>query len=215
MMRAVSRARLEAFSDGVIAIAITLLVLDIHVPGAQARGGLAAALAREWPSYLSYATSFLTIGIIWINHHLAIARLRAVNHGVLFRNLVLLLFVGLLPFTTALMADYLSRSSGERLAAAIYGGSLLAMGLSFASLQSYTLRRRPDLLYQDITPQLRASIFRRSAAGVLPYLLATALAAVSSYATLGVCAAVAVYYAMPSSGQPPASRTDAGGEPGG
>jgi len=194
-----SKGRLEAFSDGVIAIAITLLVLDIHVPSPGSHGGLAHALGEEWPSYASYATSFLTIGIIWVNHHAAIGRLRTVNHTVLFLNLVLLLFIGLLPFTTALMADYLRQSSGEGLAAAIYAGSLLAMSLAFLALQRYTLRLRPDLLREDITAAERVSIYRRSRAGVLPYVLAAALAAVSPYVTLAICAAIAVYYALPSS----------------
>ncbi len=194
-----SKGRLEAFSDGVIAIAITLLVLDIHVPSPGRHGGLAHALGAEWPSYASYATSFLTIGIIWVNHHAAFGRLRRVNHTVLFLNLVLLLFIGLLPFTTALMADYLRQSSGEGLAAAVYAGSLLAMSVAFLALQRYTLRLRPDLLREDITAAERVSIYRRSRAGVLPYVLATALAAVSPYATLAICAAIAVYYALPSS----------------
>jgi len=118
---------------------------------------------------------------------------------VLFLNLVLLLFIGLLPFTTALMADYLRQSSGEGLAAAIYAGSLLAMSLAFLALQRYTLRLRPDLLREDITAAERVSIYRRSRAGVLPYVLAAALAAVSPYVTLAICAAIAVYYALPSS----------------
>jgi uncharacterized membrane protein len=75
----VSKGRLEAFSDGVIAIAITLLVLNIHVPSASSPGDLAGKLGHEWPSYASYAVSFMTIGIIWINHHAMLARLKAVD----------------------------------------------------------------------------------------------------------------------------------------
>lgn len=195
-----SRGRLEAFSDGVIAIAITLLVLDIHVPGADSPGGLARSLGKEWPNYVSYATSFLTIGIIWINHHLMIGRLRTVDHALLFLNLLLLMVIGVLPFTTALMARYLTQSAGERLAAAIYAGSLLTMGLAFLALQRYTLRVRPELLHSHIGPEQRRRIFRRNAAGVLPYVLATALAAVSPYATLALCLAIACYYALPLAG---------------
>ncbi len=193
-----SKSRLEAFSDGVIAIAITLLVLEIHVPGVHARGGLAHALGEEWPSYVSYATSFLTIGIIWVNHHLAIARLRSLNHGVLFLNLLLLLFIGLLPFTTALMAQYLRQSSGEGLAAAVYAGSFLAMSLAFLALQRYALRIRPDLVSSELSPQQRETIYKRSRAGVLPYVLATALAFVSPYLALAICMLLAAYYALPA-----------------
>ena len=119
--------RLEAFSDGVFAIAITLLVLDIHVPEPMSGTDLAGELGAQWPSYVAYAVSFLTIGIIWINHHAMIRRLRAVDHEVLVANLLLLLFVGLLPFTTHLMATYLKEGEGDHLAAAIYSGSFLAI----------------------------------------------------------------------------------------
>jgi len=101
--RTMSPNRLEAFSDGVFAIAITLLVLDIHIPVPEAGRTLADELGTQWPSYVAYAVSFLTIGIVWINHHAMIQRLRKVDHEVLVLNLLLLLFVGLLPFTTALM----------------------------------------------------------------------------------------------------------------
>ena len=192
-----SKARLEAFSDGVIAIAITLLVLDIHVPAPGFHGGLSHALAEQWPNYVSYATSFLTIGIIWINHHAAVARMRAVDHTTLLLNLVLLMLIGLLPFTTALMARYLRASSGETLGAAIYAGSLLAMSVAFLAFQSHALRRRVELLHEQITPAAARLIFRRNAGGILPYVVATALAPVSSYVTLAICAAVAVYFALP------------------
>ncbi len=194
-----SKGRLEAFSDGVIAIAITLLVLDIHVPAPGSRAGLAHTLGQEWPSYVSYAISFLTIGIIWINHHHAIARLRDVSQAVLFLNLLLLMTIGVLPFTTALMAQYLRESSGEKLAAAIYAGSFLMMSLAFVSLQRYMLRTRVRLLQESITPRQRETIYRRTRVGVLPYVLATALAAVSPYVTLAICGAIAVYYALPAS----------------
>ena len=102
-----SPSRLEAFSDGVFAIAITLLVLNIHVPPPHPGGNLADELGAQWPSYAAYVVSFLTIGIIWINHHAMFRRVREVDHGVMTFNLILLLCVGALPFTTALMAAYL------------------------------------------------------------------------------------------------------------
>ena len=190
-----SKGRLEAFSDGVIAIAITLLVLNIHVPSPSS-GDLAGKLGDEWPSYASYATSFLTIGIIWINHHAMLARLKAV-YSVLLLNLVLLMFVGLLPFTTALMAEYVRQSSGERLAAVYYAGSLLAMSLAFFSMQRQILRRRLHLLHDDIDERRREAIYRRNRAGMLPYAVATAAALISPYLTLAICAALAIFYALP------------------
>ena len=197
--RAVSKGRLEAFSDGVMAIAITLLVLDLRVPAPGSPGGLAASLGREWPAYVSYATSFLTIGIIWVNHHAMLSRLRAVDQGVLFLNLVLLLCIVLLPFTTALMAEYLRESTGETLAAAIYGASLLAMSAAFLVCQRYALFGHEEMVVEGLGREQRSLIFRRSSFGLLPYAAATLLALASPYLTLAICAAIALYYALPSS----------------
>jgi len=193
-----SKARLEAFSDGVIAIAITLLVLNISVPSPAARGTLAHKLAHEWPSYVSYATSFLTIGIIWINHHAMLLRLRAVDHAVLFLNLLLLLFIGVLPWSTALMAEYLRESSGQNLAAAVYAGSFLAMSLSFFAIQRHTLLTKTHLLHEHVDAAQREAIYRRNRVGLIPYLVATIAAVVSPYLTLAICAALAAYYALPT-----------------
>jgi TMEM175 potassium channel family protein len=190
-------SRLEAFSDGVFAIAITLLVLDIHVPDPTSTTDLAQALADQWPTYVAYAVSFLTIGIIWINHHAMMRRLARVDHGILVLNLLLLLFVALLPFTTALMAAYLRESSGEHLAAALYSGSCLLMGVAFAMTNRHALVVNPDLLSTPVSASRRRAILARAVAGVAPYAIATALAAISSYVTLGICAAVALYYALP------------------
>jgi TMEM175 potassium channel family protein len=192
-----SPTRLEAFSDGVIAIAITLLVLDIHVPSAQAHTSLAHQLAAQWPTYAAYLTSFLTIGIIWINHHAMIRRLREVDHSILILNLLLLLTIGVLPFTTSLMAAYLKQSHGQHLAAAIYGGSYLLMSIAFASTNRHILLARARLLRVSLGERERRDILKRNVAGLAPYMIATALAPVSAYATLAICAAVAAFYALP------------------
>jgi uncharacterized membrane protein len=192
--------RLEAFSDGVFAIAITLLVLDIHVPDPTSTSDLARALGTQWPSYVAYAVSFLTIGIIWINHHVMIRRVKAVDREILTLNLLLLLSVGLLPFTTALMAAYLKESEGETLAAAIYAGSFLLMSIFFAATNRTILFRKGPLMVQPIDPATRRSIITRGVAGLLPYLAATILALVSPYLTLGICGAVAAFYALPLAG---------------
>jgi uncharacterized membrane protein len=192
------KGRLEAFSDGVIAVAITLLALDLPIPEPEGGRGLAHELAARWPSFAAFAVSFLTIGIIWINHHAMLRRLARVDHRLLLLNLLLLLSVCLLPFSTALMAAYLKATDGERFAAAVYAGSFLLMSVLFFTIQFHALRRRPDLLHRGITPEVRHAVLRRNAAGLLPYLLATAIAVVSPYATLAVTAAVAVFYAVPS-----------------
>jgi uncharacterized membrane protein len=192
----VSTNRLEAFSDGVFAIAITLLVLDIDVPRPGA-GSLGHELLAQWPMYAAYVVSFITIGIIWINHHAAFSRLRAVDHSILIWNLLLLMSVGILPFTTSLLADYLKEDSGESLAAAIYGASYLLMGLVFVMTNRQILLRRPQLCKERIDPGEARNILHFAALGQIPYALAVVLAFVSPYITLGICAACAVYYALP------------------
>jgi uncharacterized membrane protein len=192
-----SPGRLEAFSDGVFAIAITLLVLDIHVPDPGRTMDLAHELGAQWPSYFAYAVSFLTIGIIWVNHHAVIRRVRAVDHGILILNLLLLMCVGILPFTTALMAAYLKEGQGDHLAAAVYGGSFLLMSIAFAVLNRHILLRKPSLLVEPMDEAQRRTILTRFVTGLVPYLLATILAVLSAYVTIGICAAIAVFYALP------------------
>src|ERR1700751_480149 len=139
-----STNRLEGFSDGVLAVAITLLALNISVPGTNEQT-LAPGRAHNGPEYAAYFTSFLTIGIIWINHHAMIGRLRETDHSILVLNLLLLMSIVVLPFTTRLMATYLRLPHGEHLAAAIYGASFLLMSILFALLNFHILFRRGHL----------------------------------------------------------------------
>ena len=198
-----STGRLEAFSDGVIAVAITLLVLNIQVPAIHPHEPpgecrtLGCALARQWPVYAAFVTSFLTIGIIWINHHVMIRRLGEPDHMILFLNLLLLMSIAVLPFATNLMATYLKQSSGQHLAAAIYSGAFLVMAVFFATLNRHLLLIKPDRLSEKIPAERRRRILARSISGVIPYAIATGLAVVSPYVTLAICAALAVYYAFP------------------
>src|ERR1700744_6173745 len=184
--------RLEAFSDGVFAIAITLLVLDLEVP-APGSGRLGHELLAQWPSYAAYVISFFTIGIIWINHHASFSRLRAVDHSILIWNLALLMTVGILPFTTSLMAEYLKESSGEGLAAAGYAGSFLPMGALFSGATRHILFQRPNLLKVPLTDEAKHRALHYAALGQIPYLLATLLAFVTPYITLAICAGCAIY----------------------
>ncbi len=144
---------MESFSDGVIAVAITLLVLGIRVPDPNAtpRHSLISELGQQWPSYAAYVVSFVTIGIIWINHHAMIDRLQQSDHVILILNLLLLMSIGVLPFATDLMATYLREPSGQSTAAAIYGGSLLLMALAFSVLNRTILIRRAELLGVELT----------------------------------------------------------------
>jgi uncharacterized membrane protein len=191
------KGRIESFSDGVIAVAITLLALNLPVPDPASRHSLAHNLGKHWPDFAAFAVSFLTIGIIWINHHALLRRLERVDHSVLGLNLMLLLSICLLPFSTALMARYLTQGRGQHLAAAIYGASFLLMSLAFFAIQRHVLQRRVHLLHDDMTPALRRLVLRRNAVGLLPYAIATAAGALSPYVTLVMTGAVAAYYAAP------------------
>lgn len=192
-----STGRLESFSDGVIAVAITLLVLFITVPDPAHTRHLGQALANKWPDYAAYVTSFITIGIIWINHHVMISRLARADHSILMLNLVLLLTIGVIPFGTSLLASYLKEGHGQNLAAGIYGGILLAMAIAFSAVNRQILFGRPQLMKTKLSYQQRRKILLRSISGSIPYVLATGLAAVSPYITLGIAAGVAAFYALP------------------
>jgi uncharacterized membrane protein len=196
--------RLESFSDGVIAVAITLLVLGIHVPTPD-EGTLGHQLVHQWPAYFAYVVSFMTIGIIWINHHAMINRLTDADHAILILNLLLLMSIGILPFATELMASYLRHANGQKLAAAVYSGALLVMSLAFTVLNRHILLRKSHMLAAELSLERRRKILSRAITGLVPYALATALAFISPYVTVVICAAIAVFYALPI-----ASGTEAG-----
>jgi uncharacterized membrane protein len=193
----VSTNRLESFSDGVIAVAITLLVLNIEVPSPEPGHSLGHELVHQWPTYAAYVTSFITIGIIWINHHAMISRLGRADHAILMLNLLLLLSIGVLPFGTNLIATYLRAGHGQNLAAAIYAGLFLLMSLAFVTLNRHILLRKVDLLSDSLDLHRRRQILSRGTSGLIPYVIATAVAAFSPDLTLIICAAVAGFYALP------------------
>jgi uncharacterized membrane protein len=192
-----STNRLESFSDGVFAVAITLLVLGIAVPSTHDPGSLGHKLGHNWAQYAAYVVSFMTVGIIWINHHGMVSRLRAVDHTILILNLVLLMTVAILPFATTLIAAYLREPHDRDVAAAVYAGSFLVMGVVFALENGVILLRRSELLSVTLPLDRRRQILRRAAGGVTPYAVAVAVAFVSAYATLAICAAIGLFYALP------------------
>jgi uncharacterized membrane protein len=190
-----SSRRTEAFSDGVFAIAITLLVLDLVVPSRQeaAEAGLGHALAHEWPAYFAYLVSFLIIGIIWVNHHTMFDKVRLVDRPVLFANLMLLLVVSLIPFPTRLVAEYLTAGRNSHVAAAVYSATMLAMGLSYAALW-LLLTRDAKLLQDGVDPRSGRIALRRFGLGNVFYLGTIGLSFVNATATLAVHGALAIYY---------------------
>jgi uncharacterized membrane protein len=134
MSQAWSSGRVEAFSDGVFAIAITLLVLEIGIEPAAFEDPW-QALADEWPSYLAYVTSFLTIGSVWLAHHRLFATLEAVDTTTMRLNLLLLMAVSFLPFPTGLMAEALQHSrDSERAAVVVYGAVAISIELLLAAM---------------------------------------------------------------------------------
>jgi uncharacterized membrane protein len=175
------KARVEAFSDGVFAIAVTLLVLEIKVPSANGDRTLGHGLLELWPSYAGFAVSFTTIGIIWVNHHAVFATIESVDRALLFKNLLLLLTVSFIPFPTAVMAEYLRAGSGQDVAVAFYAGSFFVMGLAFRQIWPDGARNWG------------------SRVGPALYLAAAAAAFLNAYLSLGICAALALYYALPHS----------------
>jgi len=133
-------SRAESFSDGVFAVAVTLLVLDLGVHHVRP-GGLAAALGHEWPHYATFVVSFLTVGIIWSNHHEMFERIARVDRPLVLLNLLLLLSVTVTPFTTGLLAGYL-RGADEHVAAAVYAASFLLLSITFTATNTWSARRR-------------------------------------------------------------------------
>jgi len=160
--------RLEAFSDGVFAIAITLLVLEIDVP-ADAGDDLLRAFLDQWPSYLAYAVSFTTIGATWLSHTVVTEYLEEIDPFFVRLNLLLLLVVSFLPFPTRLLAEYIGDTGAERVAATVYGLTLVVLGALLAGLWLYAARHH--LLAEDTTEVEVRVLTRRLTPGGGGYLV--------------------------------------------
>lgn len=191
-----SVSRVEAFSDGVFAIAITLLVLEFKVPrlGPTASGGqLGAALQTLWPSLVAFLGSFAAILIMWINHHGLFRMVRRVDTPFLYANGAMLLLVTFVPFPTAVLAEYLGHA-GERAAAAFYCGTFVVVSLTF-HLWWWTANRR-RLLHAHVAAATVARIWGAYRFGLAVYVTATLLSFWNAGAGLGLCVALWVYWAV-------------------
>jgi uncharacterized membrane protein len=183
--------RVEAFSDGVFAIAITLLVLELkvpHLPDGGAGGSLARALLAQWPSYVALVTSFFTILVMWTNHHRIFDMVRRVNAPFLYANGLLLLVVTVVPFPTAVLAEYFEKP-GSTAAAVAYAGTFVLCGVAFQLLWRTATAGR-SLLRPGYSEERIRQIQSRYWLGVPGYLAAAAGAFVSVHVTVGICIAL-------------------------
>ncbi|MEU0091550.1 TMEM175 family protein [Kribbella sp. NPDC006257] len=184
--------RIEAFSDGIFAIAITLLVLELHVPEVE-DGQLWHALQEEWPQFAAYLTSFAILGIMWINHHSMFRQIQRADRGLMFLNLLLLLWTALLPFPTNLFATYLDHHSIDaNVAAAVYSANLTLAAIAFSAIWWHALRKH--LIDHEMSAkEQRASVLRYSV-GTAFYAACIGLSFISAPLTLLVQFLLAVYY---------------------
>ena len=187
-------SRVEAFSDGVIAIAITLLVLQIKIPSTGVES-LRHALLHQWPAYFSYAVSFLVIGVMWVNHHQIFSHVGRADRVVQFLNLGLLMSIAFVPFPTAVVGEFINSSSGEQTAAILYGVCFTIIALFFNALWQYVIRT-PGILEADADPRVIRGITRSYRPGMPLYASATAIAFVSPIASVALFGAIAIFYML-------------------
>ncbi|MGV4987324.1 TMEM175 family protein [Streptomyces sp. NPDC001709] len=185
--------RVEAFSDGVFAIAITLLILDIKVPKAGEHGGLWQSIGAQWPSYAAYVVSFLVIGIMWVNHHQVFSYVARVDRTLMFLNLLVLMVVAAVPWPTAMLAEYLREDTASHAAAAVYSLVMVAMALAFQALW-WHLTRTGHLFDTRVDTAAARATRARFALGSLGYPLTVGLAFVSAPLTLAAHGLLALYY---------------------
>jgi uncharacterized membrane protein len=188
--------RLEAFSDGVFSIAITLLVLEIGVPHVASGASLWSALGTQWPSYAAYFVSFLVIGIMWANHHTLFSYIARADRTLIFLNLLLLLVVALVPWPTNLVADYLGAGGLDaKIAVAVYGLVNTGISVAFVAFWWYA-NKAPRLLHENVDKAAARASIPRFALGLIVYPVTVGLAFISPRLTLAIFGALAVYYAF-------------------
>jgi len=192
----VESGRAEAFSDGVFAIAITLLILAVGVDQALAKGDLKHQLLHLWPAYIAYSVSFVTVGIMWVNHHAVFRHFARVDRPLLLLNILLLMCISFTPFPTRVVAEHARADADRKAAALLYGITMTATAICFFAVWIYGSRR---LLRDDADPREVSGITRSYAPGAPTYATATLIALVSPIASLIIYGAVALFYAISSS----------------
>jgi uncharacterized membrane protein len=201
--------RAESFSDGVFAVAITVLVFNLLPIASKTAQSLSArTLGGYWPAYLAYLVSFLTIGIMWLNHHTMLSRISKVDRVVLVLNLLLLMGVVAIPFPTALVADHLNDGSQGKVAAVTYGLVMILISIGYASLWVYLAAHQQALGARRRVRTPRLTTFRFTA-GNGGYVAGTLVALLSPVAALIIFGLLAVYYLFE---QLPEARADEAGQ---
>jgi uncharacterized membrane protein len=192
--------RLEAFSDGVFSIAITLLALELRVPSLSGPSGptaraLWAELGRMWPSYLAFVTSFFTVLIMWVNHHDIFRLIRRTDNRLLFTNGLLLLLVTAVPFPTQLIATYL-RTAVAGTACAVYGGLFVLISIAYGLLLLAAAAGDGRMLAAGAMPEVSRRTRDCFRVGTPLYLAATVAALLSPWVTLGICTGLWVFWSV-------------------
>lgn len=194
----ISRARLEALSDGIFAIVVTLLVLEIKVPHVESHDSLAELAAALWtlaPKFVSWVISFVTVCVIWLNHHRLFTMMSRIDNGLFWWNANLLLWTSFIPFPTALMGDYPT----NRLAVSFYGVTMLLMALGFV-LMRWQMHRNPDLLDEHVDRAVfRTGTVYSVVLGPIAYGVGASLAWISVVAAFVCYGAIALYFVFPRS----------------
>jgi len=208
----VDSRRAESFSDGVFAVAITILVFNLLPIVDKTKDSLtAAALANQWPAYFAYAVSFLTIGIMWLNHHTMLSAVSRVNRTVLVLNLLLLMGVVAIPFPTALIAAHLNDSTAGKVATVTYGLVMIAIGFGYGAMWIYLAAHQKELgaRRRVRTPRLSTIRFTAGNAG---YIGGTIIAVFAPVAALIIFGLLAVYYLFQHLPDPSAGDDSAPGD---
>src|SRR6185436_5897613 len=188
--------RVDAFSDGVFAIAITLLILAVGFEQSIADGDLAHQLRHLWPAYIAYAISFLTVGIMWINHHQIFRHFRMVDRTLLLLNILLLMCISFTPFPTRVVAEHVQDAGDRQAAAVLYGITMTFTAICFFAVWYYGSRRllRPDADMREVD-----GITRSYLPGAPIYALATLVAFVNPIVSLIIFGSLTIFYAISSS----------------
>ena len=201
-----TKSRVETFSDGVFAIIITLLILEIKVPEIQqpeSVGELSEKLMMLTPKFVAWVISFLTVAVIWVNHHRIFEAIKHINHGIFWVNANLLLWVSFLPFPTALMGDY----PHNKLAVSFFGISSLLMGTAFTIFRFY-MWKHPELTNGFSKDELWQGVKNVLLFGISLYSIGTATAWIHPYIAFAFYAFITVYFMFPSSTALPQSAVE-------